>query len=124
MPFLRYSLALIFIWFGILKPLGISPAEELVSRTIYWFNPSWFLPFLGWWEVAIGICLLWRPLIRIGVFLLLLQLAGTFLPFLLLPEVVLGNSPFALTLEGQFILKNLVLIGAALVVGSHARDKK
>ena len=67
LPFLRYSLATIFIWFGILKPFGVSPAQELVANTVYWFDPSWFVPFLGWWEVLIGICFLYKPLIRIGV---------------------------------------------------------
>ncbi len=38
--FLRLSLAVIFIWFGLLKPLGISPAEELVARTVYFFSPD------------------------------------------------------------------------------------
>ena len=52
---LRYSLAIIFIWFGLLKPLGMSPAAELVANTVYWLPPDVFLPILGWWEVAIGV---------------------------------------------------------------------
>ena len=46
-PFLRYSLALTFIWFGILKPFGMSSAQELVANTVYWVNPSWFVPQHG-----------------------------------------------------------------------------
>ncbi len=54
--FLRYSLGLIYIWFGILKPFGLSPAQELVENTVYWFdNPKTFVPILGWWEVVIGL---------------------------------------------------------------------
>ena len=122
--FLRYSLGIVFIWFGILKPLGLSPASELVTRTVYWFSPQVFVPLLGWWEVAIGICLLYQPFIRMGILLMMPQMIGTFLPLILLPNVVYDGSFFALTLEGQYIVKNLVLIGAALVVGSHARDTK
>ena len=122
--FLRYSLAIIFIWFGILKPLGLSPAHVLVIKTVYWFDPAWFYPLLGWWEVLIGVCLLFKPLIRFGIFLMALQMAGTFLPMILLPEIVYTKIPWGLTLEGQYIVKNLVLIGAALVIGSHVRDKR
>lgn len=118
---LRLSLAVIFVWFGALKPLGISPAEDLVSRTVYWFPPDKFVPILGWWEVAIGICLLIRPLLRLGLLLLFLQMPGTILPLLLLPSVCFTDPPFGLTLEGQYIVKNLVLIGAAIVVGGTVR---
>ena len=121
--YLRYGLAIVFIWFGILKPLGMSPAEELVKSTVYWFDPAWFLPILGWWEVLIGVCLFYRPLIRVGIFLMALQMVGTFLPLVLLPDVAFTQFPLGLTLEGQYIIKNLVLIGAAIVIGSHVRDK-
>jgi len=122
-PFLRYSLATIFIWFGILKSFGLSPAQKLVTNTVYWFNPEWFVPFLGWWELLIGICFLYKPLIRIAIPLLLIQMAGTFLPILILPSVVYGDLPYTLTLEGQYIIKNIVIIASALVIGSHVRDK-
>jgi len=121
--FLQVSLATVFIWFGILKPLGMSPAAGLVARTVYWVDPSWFVPFLGWWEVAIGLCLLYRPLIRLGIFLMAFQMIGTFLPLVLLPHIT-WTGPFMLTIEGQYIIKNLVLIGAAMIIGSHVRDKK
>lgn len=114
---LRISLAIVFIWFGLLKPLGASPANELVERTVYWVDPRWFISFLGWWEVAIGVCMLWRPLIRVSIALLAVQMPGTFLPLVLLPQVCFMHVPWAPTLEGQYIIKNLVLISAALVIG-------
>lgn len=119
LPTLRISLGIIFIWFGALKPLGNSPANDVITKTVYWFNPDIFIPILGIWEIAIGLCLLYAPLIRAGLFLLALQMPGTFLPLILLPEVCFVNFPFDLTLEGQYIVKNLVLIGAAIVVGSR-----
>lgn len=120
-PILRYSLAIIFIWFGILKPWGLSPAQTLVERTVYWFDPAWVVPILGWWEVAIGVCFIFRRLVRIGIFLLFLQIPGTFMPLVLLPDVCFEQFPFALTMEGQYIIKNLLIIGSALVVGGSLK---
>lgn len=120
---LRLSLAVIFIWFGALKPLGISPAEELIKRTVYWIPPELFVPILGWWEMAIGAGLLFRPLIRVSLFLLFLQMPGTVLPLILLPDICFTQFPFGLTLEGQYIIKNLILISAAMVVGGTVRSR-
>ena len=122
--FLRYSLWLIYIWFGILKPFGLSPAQELIENTVYWFdNPKTFVPILGWWEVIIGLTMCIKPLIRVSIFLVFIQMPGTFLPLILLPEVCFNNFPFGLTLEGQYIIINLIIISAALVVGSTVRNK-
>ena len=119
---LRYSLGIIFIWFGALKPFGMSPAQELVGNTVYFVDPEWFIPLLGWWEVAIGVGLIVRPLIRPAIALLFLQMPGTFLPLVLLPEVCFTDFPLGLTMEGQYIIKNLILISAALVVGGTVRQ--
>ena len=119
---LRYSLGIIYVWFGILKPFGLSPAQALVENTVYWFeNPKTFIPILGWWEVLIGITMCIKPLIRISILLLFIQMPGTFLPLVLLPEVCFTKFPFGLTVEGQYIIKNLIIISAALVVGSTVR---
>jgi uncharacterized membrane protein YkgB len=121
---LQISLGIIFIWFGALKPFGMSPAQNLVANTVYFVDPDWFVPFLGWWEVAIGVGLLFHPLIRPAIALLFLQMPGTFLPLILLPDVCFTSIPFGLTLEGQYIIKNLILISAALVVGGTVRNTK
>ncbi|MEP0545355.1 MAG: hypothetical protein ABJF88_00325 [Rhodothermales bacterium] len=120
---LRWTVGIVFIWFGALKLFpGMSPAEELVKNTVYFVDPAWFFPFLGVWEMVIGLFLLIRPLIRVAIFLLFLQMPGTFLPLVLLPDVCFTDFPFGLTLEGQYIIKNLVIISAALVVGGTVRD--
>ena len=119
---LRYSLAIIFIWFGALKLFNLSPVNELVTNTVYWFNPGWFILFLGIWEMVIGLFFLYKPLIRPAIFLMAVQKIGTFLPLILLPSIVYGEFPLSLTMEGQYIIKNIVLIGAAIVIGSHVRD--
>ncbi|NUE03500.1 DoxX family protein [Halorubraceae archaeon YAN] len=121
-PTLRVALGIVFIWFGGLKVIGGSPAAELVAATVYVVPPELFVPVLGVWEVLIGLCLLYRPLIRVGILLLFFQMPGTFLPILLLPDVVFTTFPYGLTVEGQYIIKNLVIIGAALVVGGTVRE--
>ena len=120
---LRIALGIIFFWFGVLKIFGMSPAAELVARTVYWFDPVIFVPVLGWWEALIGIGLWIRPMLRVTLFLLFVQMMGTMLPLVLLPEVCFVKFPFVLTLEGQYIIKNLVLIGAAIVVGGTLRKQ-
>lgn len=122
--FLRLSLAIVFIWFGALKLVGNSPAIELVTRTVYWFDPRWFVPFLGVWEVLIGVCMLWRPLIRVSIALLALQMPGTFLPLILLPHVCFAIIPWVPSLEGQYIIKNLVLISGAIAIGAAVRKPR
>ena len=122
---LRYSLGIIYIWFGGLKVVELSPAQELVENTVYWFeNPKTFVPILGIWEVVIGITMCIKPLIRVSIFLLLVQMPGTFLPLVLFPEVCFTNFPFGLTLEGQYIVKNLIIISSALVIGSTTRNNE
>lgn len=118
---LRLSLGFVFVWFGLLKLLGVSPAVEIVERTVYWLPPRLFIPFLGGWEAAIGLMLWVRPLLRVAIGLLLLQMAGTFLPLLLLPDVCFTRFPWVPSLEGQYIVKNLILISAAIVIGGTVR---
>lgn len=120
-PLLCFSLGVVFVWFGALKVFNAGPAKELVTRTVTWFDPAWFYPFLGVWEVAIGVGLLIRPLHRLAILLLALQMPGTFLPLILLPDVCFTRIPWEPTLEGQYIIKNLVLISAAIVVGGTVR---
>ena len=120
--FLRYSIGIIFIWFGILKPFGVSPAQDLVANTVYWFdNKLAFVKFLGWWEVAIGLTMCYKPMIRLSIFLLFVQMPGTFLPLILLSDICFTDFPFGLTLEGQYIVKNLIIISSGLVIGGTVR---
>lgn len=121
-PALRISFAIIFIWFGILKPFGLSAAEPLLKATVAWLpfgSPEVWLAVIGWWEVIIGVCFLFKKTTRIAIPLLLLQMAGTFMPMVFLPEVVY-QRPWVIylpTMEGQYIIKNVMIISAALVVG-------
>jgi uncharacterized membrane protein YkgB len=119
---LRVALGLVFIWFGLLKVIGKSPVADLVARTVYWMPPDFFVPFLGTWEILVGCGLLFAVALRFTLFLFWLQMAGTFLVLLLRPEVAFqGGNPLLLTTEGEFVIKNLVLIAAGLVVGGTVR---
>lgn len=121
---LRIGLGIVFFWFGFLKFFpGLSPAEGLVRNTIYFINPDLFLPVLAAWETLIGIGLIWGKYMRVTLLLLFLQMPGTALPIFILPDVVWTHFPYGLTLEGQYIVKNLVLIGAGLVIGATVREK-
>ncbi|MBE0571158.1 MAG: DoxX family protein [Ignavibacteriaceae bacterium] len=119
---LRISLGIVFFWFGMLKFFeGLSPAEELVRNTVYFVDPDLFLPVLAAWESLIGIGLITGKFLRVTILLLFLQMPGTALPLLILPEKVWTVFPYGLTIEGQYIVKNLVLIGAGLVIGATVR---
>jgi uncharacterized membrane protein YphA (DoxX/SURF4 family) len=115
-------LGIVFFWFGVLKFFeGLSPAEDLVRNTVYFVDPDLFLPVLAAWESLIGIGLITEKFLRVTILLLFLQMPGTALPLLILPEKVWTVFPYGLTLEGQYIVKNLVLIGAGLVIGATVR---
>lgn len=119
---LRVGLGIIFFWFGALKLVpGLSPAEELVYNTTYFVDPDWFYPVLALWEMAIGVGLIFGIFMRLTLLLLFLQMPGTALPLVVLPEAVWTAFPYGLTLEGQYIIKNLALIGAGIVLGGTVR---
>lgn len=114
LPTLRIGLGVIFVWFGALKFIpGLSPAEGLIEETVCWaVDPAWFIPVLATWECTIGLALLANRGMRLALVLLALHMGGTFMPMVTCPDKVWTSFPFVWTLEGQYILKNLVLIGA------------
>ncbi len=121
-PSLRLALAIIYIWFGALKVFGVSPVADLVGKMSYGVPRDFFIRFVGIWEMAIGIALLFRLALRLALALFSLQLAGTFLVFVLHPrEAFRNNNPLLLTQTGEFILKNLVLFAAGLAIGGTVR---
>lgn len=118
---IRISFGIIFIWFGILKPFDVSSAESLLKATVVWMpigTPELWLTVIGWWEVAIGVTFLFPHTTKIAIGLLFLQMFGTFMPLVLLPEVTFQNGNiFTPSLEGQYIIKNVMIISAALALG-------
>jgi uncharacterized membrane protein YphA (DoxX/SURF4 family) len=126
-PVLRIGLGVVFLWFGALKFFpDASPAETLAARTIEQLSggaigPAVSLPVLATWESLIGLGLLAGRFMRATLLLLALQMLGTLTPLVLFPAETFATFPFAPTLEGQYIIKNVVLIGAAMVVGATVR---
>ena len=124
---LRTSLGVVFFWFGVLKFFpGLSPAQDLAARTIsvltFGLVPaSVSVPVLAGWECLIGLGLITGRFMRATLALLWLQMLGTITPLFFFPGEVFTRLPYAPTLEGQYIIKNLVLISAGLVIGATVR---
>ena len=127
--FLRISVGIIFFWFGILKFFpNVSSAEGIATETISKLtfgllpaNISLFI--LAAWETIIGIGLIIGKYLRLILFLLFAQMIGTLTPLLIFPTETFKMFPFVPTLEGQYIIKNLILISAGLVLGSTVNEK-
>ena len=120
---LRITVGIVFVWFGALKFFpGMSPAEHLNRESITFLSMDWFLPFLAALEVTIGICyILGGKFLRVGVILMLGQMAGAMSPLVLRPDLIWAKFPFVWTLEGQYVFKDIVLVSVALVIGATVR---
>jgi uncharacterized membrane protein YkgB len=124
---LRWSIGVIFVWFGALKLVpGLSPADEIATKTAMaltfnFFSEDFVRTALAVLEIAIGLGLLLGRFLRLTLLLLFAQMAGTLTPLFLFPERIWSDFPFVLTLEGQYILKNAVLISAGIVIGATVR---
>ena len=120
---IRTPLFVIFFWFGLLKVIKLSPAQGLVIDTVYWMpflSPEGWVIVIGFWEMLIGLFFLTKKTTFYAMVLLFLQMSGTFMPLVLLPSITFQNSNYLLpTLEGQYIIKNIIIIASALVVGKH-----
>lgn len=126
-PLLRISLGVTFFWFGVLKFFpGLSPAQDLAVNTISvltfgLIEPDLAIILLALWETVVGLGLIAGVALRAVLLLLFLQMLGTLTPLFIFPELTFVRFPYAPTLEGQYIVKNLVLISAGLVVGATVR---
>jgi uncharacterized membrane protein YkgB len=124
---LRVSLGIVFLWFGVLKFFpGLSPATTLAGRTIEALTGGAVgagagVMILAAWETLIGIGLLAGIAMRATLALLFVQMLGTLMPIVFFPAEVFTRAPYAPTLEGQYIIKNLVLIAAGIVIGATVR---
>jgi hypothetical protein len=125
-PISRISLFIVFFYFGLLKVLNLSPAtplvEALASKTISFLDFNFFIIFFGFFEMIIGLTFIIPKLERLAVFLLGLHMITTFLPLILLPKVT-WISFLVPTLEGQYIIKNLVIISLAFAISAHLKNK-
>lgn len=124
---LRISLGIVFLWFGVLKFFpGVSPADELATRTISTLTfgvigPEISRLLLALWESVIGLGLITGIFMRGTLLLLFVQMLGTVTPLFLFPAETWKVFPIVPTLEGQYIIKNIVLVSAGLVIGATVR---
>ena len=121
-PVARFGLFVVFFWFGALKVLGLSPAtpmvQNLFGQTISFMHFSTFIILFGLFECLIGILFLIRGFERVVIPMLFLHMTMTFLPLFLLPSETWSGF-LVPTLEGQYIIKNLVIIAAAIGIAAH-----
>jgi uncharacterized membrane protein YkgB len=119
---LRISLGVVFVWFGSLKIAGASAVGGLVAGTVPFLDASWFVPVLGVLEVLMGLAFATGRFLRVVLPAFALHLGGTFLVLVLLPEVAFeGDNALMLTVVGEYVVKNLVLLSAGIVVASNVK---
>jgi len=116
------SIGIVYLWFGMLKFfVGVSPAEDLAKATIEQLTfgiltPEISIILLAIWETLIGLLLIGHLFVKFALKLALIHIILTFLPFLFFPDLVFTQAPFSLTLLGQYIIKNVVILGVLIVL--------
>jgi putative oxidoreductase len=117
MQMLRVTLALVFLWFGALKIFDVSPAADLVAKSLPFMPPRAAVLLMGLVELVVGVGLLTGWAIRVALMVFFAQMVGTLLTLVLQPAVSFEDgNPLRLSLTGEFIVKNLVLITAGLAI--------
>ena len=124
LPLLRISLGVVFLWFGALKLTNSTPIADLIANTVRFLPASWFVPALGGFEVVLGIALFVGRRMGVVAALMVAHLGGTFMVLVIQPEVVFQrDNPLLLTMTGEFVVKNVVLIAAGIVLASSYLDR-
>jgi uncharacterized membrane protein YkgB len=127
---IRLSLGIIFLWYGMLKFFPtFSPAEELATRTIDimflgLINPLLSIKLLAILEISIGIGFLLGFYTRVVTVVFIGHMICTFAPLFLLPELSFTHAPYAFTLVGQYIVKNIVFILAGILIYQNEIEAK
>lgn len=121
-PLARFGLFVVFFWFGLLKVINLSPAsplvEKLFNETISFISFPVFIVLFGLFECLIGVLFLIRGTERVVIPLLFLHMITTVMPLFLLPEATWSGTMVP-TLEGQYIIKNILIIAAAITIAAH-----
>ena len=126
-PLMRVAMATVFIWFGLLKLIGRSPVADLVGQTVPYLQLELFFPALGIGEMLLGLGMLYNRTICLTTVLLIVHLfIASFSVILVQPGMAFqAGNPFFPSTEGQYVIKNLVLIAAATQVrASYLRARR
>jgi uncharacterized membrane protein YkgB len=119
----RLAIGGVFIWFGVSKVLGFESATSIIAKTVYLGSPETMVRVLGLWEVAIGVGLVVPALVRVGLLLIAVRLPGTLLALVLRPDVCWTDTFAVPTIQGQYLVKDLILFSAAMIIGGTVRDE-
>jgi uncharacterized membrane protein YkgB len=126
-PLTRFALFAVYFWFGFLKIIDISPANPLVAalleRTLPFISFATFIVWFGWYEMLIGVLFLFPKATRVAVALTMIHMITTAGPLVLLPSVT-WQGMMVPTLEGQYIIKNLLIIAAIVTLAADVKRKK
>jgi uncharacterized membrane protein YkgB len=126
-PFARFALFVVYFWFGALKIIGMSPAGPLVTalwlKTIPFIPLNKFMILFASFEMLIGILFLIPRLERVAIAALLFHVSTTVMPLILLPGIV-WQMFLVPSLEGQYIIKNIVIVALALSIGASLRARR
>ena len=124
-PLLRISLGIVYIWFGALKVADATPVGQLVARTVPFLPEKIFVPALGVFEVLLGLGLIVGRYLGIVALLMVAHLAGTFMVLVTQPqEAFQHGNPLMLSMTGEFVVKNVVLIMAGLLLATRPRVRE
>lgn len=123
----QIGLAIIFFWFGILKLVGMSPVNDLIAELSLALAPnletSAVIIGIGVLEVLIALTIIDRELLRLAILFLVFHLVLVSLPLFVLPELT-WNGFLAPTLIGQYIIKNILVVTAGMVVLADLKHLK
>lgn len=123
-PLARFAIFLVYFWFGALKVFDLSPASpmvlELLARTMPFFPPDKFLIFFGLFEALVGILFLIPRFTKLAILLLFGHMFTTIMPLFIMPNYT-WDSFLVPTMEGQYIIKNILIISLAVVLGSKLK---
>lgn len=124
LPFSRFAIFIVYFWFGALKVFGNSPASPLVTKllneTLPGVTPASFLIVFGVFEMVIGLVFIIPHLQRLGIFVLGIHLIMTIMPLFILPDVT-WQGFLTPTLEGQYIIKNILIVALVIGIFAHLR---
>ncbi|AUG82161.1 hypothetical protein CFP65_7590 [Kitasatospora sp. MMS16-BH015] len=117
MTVLRWTVGVVYIWFGALKLFNVTPVGQLVKDAVPFPTPSWFVPALGALEIVMGLWFLTARQLHRLLPLFVVHMLGTFSVLIFLPGVAYQHhQPWELSMTGEFVVKNIVLLTAGLIV--------
>ena len=128
LPFARFALFVVYFWFGVLKIFSISNIDPLISESLNKLFPLVslvsFVVVLGSIEIVIAFLFIIPNLERLAIFILTLHLIVTAMPLFILRDATWQKGFLIPTLEGQYIIKNILVIAVAIVILSHQKTFK